>query len=338
MALPTLVKTWQTDVNNLSPGDVEATHSRELMWQLKNILTGFGTLPWAVNYSCGGSTLVAGTVDDGVDRWTAYTDLAWSTGDHSWIVFDLPGGQQILFDQGFSVAVTESQYVFVSPGGNFTGGSVSTRPTASDETQICVDTTNVLGNNWAGSVTSGSYTSVDARIHAWHSTDGTHTRVLLYRNDVCCCMWDFGFLADKRTAQTSSFYAGIISGGTAVISVIDSTKLMDTGWRFTWPASGDAVRLYTMTLGGGSAPWTEFAAASVAEEWDGEIHVTPFATWSNDRGARGFKGSLVDLWMSPYQVLAVGDTSPNSASVREFIHLKGYCFPWTGDATVILTA
>ena len=338
MAVPSVVKTYQFAVNNLSPGGIEHDRARELLLQIKNILCGFGTLPWDVDYSCTGS--VAGSVGDGVDRWTLYTDLLWGTGAHSWSVLNLPGGQQLLLDTDFGTTTCEDCNILISPSGAFTGGDTSNRPTATDEQAIIISTASGAVLDWSGTATNGTLAAGDVRIHAWHSTDGTHTRLALFRSDICVSFWEFGIMADKRTAQTSGFYAGILVNinASTPASVFLSSYTMDVLWRYTWSAGGTAYRLRLLTLGIGNQPWTEQATAAVAEEWDGDLHVTPLVLWCDTVGARGFKGTVVDMWMSPYQALNIGDNSPNTPSARDFVHMEAICLPWTGDATVMLTA
>lgn len=334
MAAPSLVKTWQYSLNNRSLGiGVEHDRARQLLLLIKDILIGFTSNPWTVDYSCTG--VVAGTVGDGVDRWSVYTDLLWGTGAHSWIVLNLPGGQQLLLDQDYTTATCESMVTRVSPGGLFTGGTTTTRPTATDETEVCYNTSDALSVFWCGGIAYGGGINTDAVVHVWHSTDGTLTRLLVYYNDICVTMWEFGFMADKRAAQTSSFYAAMMQG-TTTISVLSSSAVLDNTWRVTWSAVGAETRCTLLTLGFGSITWSESSAAHVPEEFDDEYQLVPFVVWSNVVGARGFKGSLVDIWSSQYQALRIGDNSPAGSS-RNFVHLEGITLPWSGDNTMLET-
>ena len=120
MALPTLLKTWQFNVNNIIVSQDEDTSYPEALFTIKEALTGFASNPWTVVASSDGSTA------DETDRWIDQGDVNWGTGAHSWIVLQNVNGQQILFDPDYSATSNpEDINIEVSMGGNFTGFNVN---------------------------------------------------------------------------------------------------------------------------------------------------------------------------------------------------------------------
>ena len=129
MALPTLEKTYEFVVNQRVDQvtyNTELSMHQKMMWDIKETLTGFTNAAWTVAGSSDGTT--AGM--DATDRWVAYTDLTWNTGNHSWIVLTRAAGGQIVIDLDISSATPQQAFIYASVSGGFTGGSISARPTA----------------------------------------------------------------------------------------------------------------------------------------------------------------------------------------------------------------
>jgi hypothetical protein len=332
MAAPTLEKTWQISPNNKVTKNSEHTFARYLMWLFKDVVTSFASNPWTVHSSSDGVSNFGAA-----DYWTAWTNLLWGTGNHSWIVFNLPSGVQVKFDQKYTNANCEDNWVCFSPGALYTGGSLSAAPTATDEvTQFIARVDNSITEPWWSGFLEATYApKYDCRMHVWHSTDGLVTRMILMRNGLCPCFWRFEDLSDPRTGHTNPFCAGLLVASTSPDStdVLNPQYLQDVGSLFTTIA-GSKRRLYNFGLMQGTGYlWTEGAAATGAEAADDEINVSEVAYFSYDTGARGPKGHAADLWFSPYQYLQKGMTSPAVATTRDFVHVQGLCLPWTGDAT-----
>lgn len=137
MALPTLQKAWQFNVNNvvhaianLSFQVSENDKDTDAMFWLKDGLVSWALAPWTVAGSC--NSVLVGM--DGVDRWSGIGDVIWNTAGsaHSWIVLNAPTGPaQLCIDLGFNA--TRIAFLVFSPEGLFTGGSTTNRPTAPDE-------------------------------------------------------------------------------------------------------------------------------------------------------------------------------------------------------------
>ena len=97
MTLPVLDKTWSFNVNHTFKGTI---HEQAIL--LKDIFLGFTAQPWTCWGSCDASTYGNG---DAVDRWVDAGDITFSTGSHSWFVFNIPGlgtNTQLLIDFKFN--------------------------------------------------------------------------------------------------------------------------------------------------------------------------------------------------------------------------------------------
>jgi hypothetical protein len=83
MALPTLEKTWQFNVNQstTTSGSI-LPDMQALLYKLKTSLIGFGSTPWTVIRSSNGSSAGAS------DYWASSSDLIWNYegSAHSWMV------------------------------------------------------------------------------------------------------------------------------------------------------------------------------------------------------------------------------------------------------------
>lgn len=167
MTAPTIVKTWQFDVNQVFPWVDSDSANRTLLLAIKNSLIGFPLSPWVV---AGSSNSVAAGMD-GVDRWATTANLVYGGGNHSWIVLQQDGinpGFQVCID--FRAAQTGT--VAVSPANGFTGGAINARPTATDEYTCTLASS---ADAWWGMNFFNS--AVNTNLHVMMSTDGECTRI-----------------------------------------------------------------------------------------------------------------------------------------------------------------
>src|SRR5581483_5704779 len=180
MALPTLIKSYQFHVNQAYPANGSAiADNRALLLGARDGLKGNGsgwtdsngstTTPtncWTTRYSC--DSVTAGTAGDGVDRWTGQSALVWGnagTQVHSWHVFrqDALGTFDLLLSLEGGTANGNIMTAAVSPSAGFTGGTTTTRPTATDEIVLLNNT------NWNFGTDSSAVLNVVS------STDGQVT-------------------------------------------------------------------------------------------------------------------------------------------------------------------
>lgn len=162
MSLPILKRPWLIDENRVgaSSQTVLECHQRTL-FEVKDSLINL-TSPWSVVSSSNGTT------SSSSDNWSSFSNLVWGTSSFSWIVLKHPvWALEILI----SLNDTDSSLLSfsISYGGNFTGGSTSANPTASDE-NIVIDK-----KKWIGTDSS----AFNSWVHTWQSKDGYDNNMVL---------------------------------------------------------------------------------------------------------------------------------------------------------------
>ncbi len=328
MALPTVVKTWQFNVNNTEVSASELIWHQTLLYNLKTALIGFASNAWTVLHSSDGTTA------DATDRWASAANLIWSTGNHSWIIIQNVDGVEVLIDLDYTSANVEDAYIYMSVAAGFTGTtSVSVRPTATDEVDI---RTGIDVNNWWAAQT---ITVANNVWHMFHSTDGKNTMIVGYRSNVPHTFILIGAFQDPAPGQTSPYYGGWY---TANNLSLDVTQLASMGLATTPRYSSYHAGEFKMSCAGlglhinGSVLGTSYG--SVAEEIDGDLYFTDLVFFGVTSGWRGPKGKPPDVYWGQYQIASDGDTYPNNASTRQWVQFGAVVLPWTGDSTVPLTA
>jgi len=324
MAVPTVEKTYQFDVNNVIASETEVPFYQKLLHGVKEAMIGFATLPWTVISSSDSATAGAG------DKWVASTNLVWaSSGAHSWIVLQQgAGGGQLCIDLFKSAGQTEDMFAFWSAGGNFTGGTISARPTATDEIDIVV----AANSAWCGSQTG---TPAQTIYHVMHSTDGLVDRVMFCTAGLAHSWWRFEPIKNPRAAHTNNPTQAIISGGSTAEPTIANLRGVGESPRTEKDGTGTSIVLFLATVSGSNViSLVEDAIAGVSEEWDNELYAVEEHWICTTVGHRGPKGSSYDAWYGQSAITVTGDTMPNSTTVREFVNWGVFVWPWTGDATI----
>lgn len=173
----TLAKTWRKD-SMLQPDVVSSTHdsNRWILWAIKEMLLlgsdGIkgGPNAWTVVGSCDSTQFAM----DGTDYLVSYANMISSTGNHSWIVLRNAGlgggsGVEVCFDFTDDTSYSDELTLAYSYSAGFAGGSLSARPTATDEYEVIFES-----NSWPGS--SSSRRRLITRLM---STDGESYRLLV---------------------------------------------------------------------------------------------------------------------------------------------------------------
>lgn len=318
MALPTLSKTWQYNVNQAltATGTVLGT-LRGVMRALVNSLLGFASNPW----TCRGSSNGVTAAMDLTNRWAADSDLVWASGTRSWIVLRQTGiGStfEICIDLNSSNAYFVSAfYSFVG----FTGGSTSARPTASDETAI------ISIGQWTVS------TDTAHKLHVMQSSDGKSIRMF-------CCVsstvlssflsidvpdnpsmsWTNPLVASWKGAG-SGFAVTLASHNAASAAVAKHSATLMTVY-FTAESFGGTVLPGSTGIGN--------TVNEISNEWE----LYPIGLGSSTVTRRGRIGSLPDIYWKPEGV-GHGDTFPNDAS-RTFVAFGGVVVPWNGSVPALV--
>ncbi len=231
-------------------------------------------------YTSGGEVLY----QDSVDRWTGVDDLAWSTGDHAWIVLEQEnigthGTFQVLIDLNAAGSATENAYIYISPGGRFMDGAVNSRPTADDETAI------VSNSRWGG--TSGD--NANKGVFCCKSDDGECTRVYTTTNE-CYCFWMFDTVQDPISGWTDPWIATVlVTDQPTVSSVLSSSFFADTRM------AGASEKLFGTTLLRDTTPLVSDASGSVRTH-DNSWVATKIGLDRDSETHNNVVGSIVDFW------------------------------------------
>lgn len=342
MPLPSLEKTWQYDVNNTVAASGTALTTERTVWlQIKNALLAFGTLPWTVRYSC--NSTVAGAAGDGVDRWAAITDLVWQTADtgtaRSWIVLRNTDGMEILIEcRNTSTTIGKGCRIVVSPSAHFTGGTTTTRPTATDEMILTsgADSTNgCVGFGNIGSATDRSWVW-----HMLHSTDGLVTMVVICSGGTCGGFWYIGRASQPVTGWTNPQVAGVwgdnsspgnMSGYETMLDRVQSDA-SDLKAQGRFPTQNAPFFCTSLAMGSGATGGCEPAGRNilVANEITNEWELPQVGIGCQTSGSRGMAhGRLFDVrWISTQRANA--DDLP-AAGTRTRAVFGNLVIPWDGS-------
>lgn len=317
MALPTLTKTWQFNVNNaISALGSALADNRRLLRSIKNAMVGFGTNPWQVRYSCDSST--AGTAGDGVDRWAADANLVWATAGtaHSWIVLRQTGiatNFEILISCESSAPNGQIATIAVSFSAGFTGGSTTARPTATDE-QVMLSAANWSGNN----------TDQATRWSVMQSTDGQCTRVIICVAGSVTAYWLFEKPANPTTGWSNPSVSFVVQATPTTIALCASGATL--GKMRNGSTTGNVVLLCE-----GNRSFVipdDTVYGNIANEIDSSWPMVPIAFESYTVGVRGRHGTLQDMWFGSTSI-STGDTYPNDSS-NQFVQFGNLILPWNG--------
>ena len=314
MALPTLTKTWQFDVNQTVGAQATYEDCCDDIWlAIKNSLIGFASNPWTVWGSCDGINVYN---NDGTDSWGAYSSLVHGLagGVRSWIVLENAVlGVQICIDLVHPLigGYYNEFYAYLSWAGFNSDGTLTSSPTASDRValggplEICLSAINT------------------SKLHIMHSTDGQETRVVLCYNSVATTLWCFGMAAGRSTAWTTGFVG---------------FRSYDTPTAITYALFNDAAGIRAEIDG-------QYCTLYCTSEMMGTAMLGQTQTYPDDDTGcwpmcsmglvntagrhRGRKGTVADLWWGSTGV-AVGTAYPADAS-RQFAQFGDMIFPWDGS-------
>lgn len=318
MALPTLVKTWQYNVNQtIAAAGTALDDNRKLLKAIKDSLLGFGSGAWTTSYSCNGIT--AGTPGDGVDRWTTEADIVWALpGAHSWYVL-----KQTNIDANFEVLLeckssSQALTIVMTSTATFTGGTTTSRPTATNEVYI-------KNNGYWG----GAPSDVQQRLHVMMSTDGQCTRIIMCDTNSPKAFWLFDKVsspvANWATPAVGFAYGVSNLGGPAMLSLIiyQSANFKAFG--------NSAMDLYLTCEGKASAPL--FSSLTVPNDLSADYPLFATALVSETAGNKGRHGRMVDLYYG-LSNLSNGDTYPGDGS-NQFAQFGCLVLPWNGSTPAL---
>ena len=318
MALPTLSKTWQFNVNNQTTAQGSAlADARKTLRGIKDAMIGFATNPWTVRYSC--DSVTAGTAGDGVDRWSADTNLVWANAGtaHSWIVLRQTGigtTYELLISCENS---TPSNLTLLTSISGFSGGSKTARPTATDELTVA------SSGQWV------SGTDVSNRWSVMQSTDGQCTRILVGYSGIFATLIVLDKPNNPTTGWSTPNFSALYWNGGGLNT--NTTGIFSTIGPNARSRIGSVNGSVSLTIEGiGNDFSTDTTIGNIANEVDSSWDMWPLGIACITSGARGRHGSLFDLW-AVSTARASGDMIPADGS-NQFAVFGNFVLPWNGSA------
>lgn len=332
MALPTLEKEWQFDVNNRVPISSNGRDCcRNTLYVIKEALLR-GVAPWVV---VGSSDSVTGGLD-GIDRFTepsAWIASVNDTGARSWIVLRQEAiGLEFLIEARASGTPHERFLrAFISRVG-FTGGSNNTRPVAVDESALIESTSG--GTSWIVS-SADPFRSV---VHVLRSTDGIQTHVIACANGNPTLWWSFQKAVDPVAGWSDPLAAlcHYTSSPTYTIGAYALGAYTDSSLYGLRCTTGDRWFRATAAVPFASDKQTLNTAELAAPgAFDNSYFMLPIPLVSFDTAnqSQGFLGRLADQWFG-HSVHLDGRTFPEDGS-RQFVQFGTLILPWDGSIPVL---
>jgi hypothetical protein len=321
-AFPRLTKTWQLTPNIVA--DTGTGQAATMFRAIKDALLGFGTLPW----TCQGSSDSSTAALDGVDRLTSNGAIvAASSGAHSWIVLKQPAtGLQVCIDWLTTHGNVYYISVVISVAAGFTGGTITARPTATDEIEIRNDYWHYPTEAWVH-VT-----------HVLHSTDGKNTRIVAQvfngGTDNRALLWEFGRAGSPITEWTTPLIGCIVNlefESTSIWPLL--APRAGTPYFYGKAPSGTTMQMFAVAPGSFllNKPATVTGGADALVDpnvpvlSDGDYPLHELGLVSITSSCKGKHGKLVDLWGT----IGANDgyfVSPDRE--RALLSIGGLVFPW----------
>jgi hypothetical protein len=279
---------------------------------------GFASSPLIAVSSSNGVTAGAG------DNWATDDDVISQVGvnPHSWFVFGIPqihANYQLLLDFNLSGTFIQSIRVYVSPTAGFTGGTISTRPTATDEIQI----------NTTQSFTLVANTQL--QVYVYRATNGRGLRVLVFSAGLLLHMWiiDRPETPNPLWANPSIAYAKIDVSGTVPTLFFGNAPVFRGHGN-----TGVTMSMSLMTWAGSNGASLLTQEVPGLDSYTGEYLLPRVRLLSKVAGNLGDMGPVDDIWLCSTNVPS-GDTFPNSTA-RTFIVASPLVMPH--DGSVVLTS
>ena len=313
MALPTLEKTWQFNVNQAYGGIGVDADNQDLLFKIKQSLIGFGSGDWTVVSSSDGTTA------DLTDNWTAYTDLVFNTGAHAWIVLaNSSTGAELCIDCNVAFSSSQNASIRFSPGGGYatTGLVTTSRPTPpADE---------ITFTTWGG-----SNAAITGKLHAMMSNDGECTRVVVASNNWTKAFWLFDAVKNPTAGWTNPNV--VMIHGNSTTGIADYTTY---GEMYSTPrARGFITAVFSLYFSSEAYQGGVLGQATAGTSLDSQLNaypMVPIGLVSTAAGHIGRKGALYDIWWGS-TVPNTGDTYPADLTYQ-FAHFGDIILPWAGVA------
>lgn len=352
LTLPSLEKSWifgssmgvsnflnqvSTTVGYLHSSNLPPTNAagdlQVAMSKLVTSLTSFYSNPWVlVNnsfYTGSGSTFVTSTSFNGWTNTDGYVaapfQLQWGVSNHSWIVLkqtQMQGGGPAMICIDLNNSSSNGYFAMIfSPGGLFTGGSTSARPTATDEIVLGNSLSLMSNSNYLGSV-----------VHVMQSADGYCTRAFVCQAGLLTFAMQFESIVPDVSSNLSMKMAAYANGaGTGFTLGSSFVSTANYGFRY---GSSNYTAYGTCEYGGSAT--IPAANGGAISDFTGGYPMAPVGLVCTTIGARGKVGRFVDLWLGSTAVPSFA-TYPISGG-KNFIQIGALIFPWDGATVPIINA
>lgn len=316
MALPTLDKTWQFDVNQeLITTGTAAGDAQQIIFAIKNSLIGFASNAWAVISSSDAFSAGAG------DKWLAVGDLIWNTdgNPHSWMHLRQTGisaNFEVVIDLNYTGGPSCS--IIWSPTGFDTAGTTTNRPSSSAGEEFILANSNWLQLNGASS----------QRFHVMQSTDGECTRLFGFNTWNGRFIFFLGFDKAKNPVPGWAVPAAVyyVYQHDSVICIYDDIYY---GNRIgCWGYHDRQMSFYLSAETYQSDPLGQ--QQTFPNDIDGSYPLSPVGLVSKTHGAWGRHGQVFDLWWGSTAIPMYAGSYPVGTG-RQFIHFGNLVFPWNGS-------
>lgn len=332
MALPTLTRSWTTRTNVAIPAAASyAESNHRWAWEWKRSMVTLGAVVL-------GSSDATSAGMDSTDRWADWTKVLHGAGAHSWVVLRFAGigaKFEICWDLlGVNGGDYTGSLLYVSPVNGFgaanggTDGSVTSRPTATDEVRIFAT------GDWS---LFGSNVILNAhRADFWVDATGSFFYwARLYNSD--CIVFGFLGVPNNPPAEWTSspkWVVGSYGGGGAAN-------------RGNWYNN---ARVFSQVNGTPAGTSVQALASFLTQETFNGAPISSVQTFSADLNAgwcmlpvgiydtniyrRGRLGDMPDIWWGAETNVLTGDTYPADGS-NQFIQLNQLILPWDGSTPVV---
>ena len=325
MSLPTLIKTWAFDVNNVFSYTGATDGGQQMGFALKDSLVTTG---WEVVASSDQAD-VKNVGDASPDLWTDYTKIIRAnSGAHSWCAL-----YSSRLDMTFLIDCLSSydyQFDFyVIDGVLNADGTILLRPTSVSGVEESFLNEDVL----PGRTTGGTQI-------AWHcgySTDELAYRFVARSNG--SSSGGFSFFAQRPSNVPDLWIDPVVFG-------LSGSPTADIQWLETLFYSTNA-NLFAFVNGVIHNMFISSEACSAAGQpvslmtgtspcdlsSDAGHLICPMGLIGEDVGVRGSNGRIDDMWWRPL-TMTVGDTLPGGGA-KTFICFGDFILPWNGTSPVI---
>lgn len=326
--LPALTKNWQFALNRrIFSKSTSLEQNQVFMFAIKTILVGFAQNAWTVVASSDGSSNVGAA-----DHWTTSDDLIWNNAgsNHSWIQLAQTGiadNFELVID--LRELASNNRIDVVASFSGFSGGSLTNRPTASDEFFVAEFAP------WGIALSSPNTGGI---MHVQMSEDGANTRIFYTRAGVVQALWLFE-VPDFPPSGWSYPFVGYVNALNNV-NVASVTQLSDVGALNGVSNDGDSVvaSIVKPTIRNADIVSTNFTPSV----FDNTFPMFPAEIETNSAGSNSFLGKLPDLYWVPFvngapgRGAMLGNTVPVERSLKRFCTMGQFLIPWD-DTTTALT-